>query len=141
MYNFCHPVNRDTKLKCVRAQFPYTQPVHSHRKWQKISKFTAGVYMLKDLLALLFSPFHLLVTVLLRYITFSPNRKGTVYMSIPRIQAMDLQQNATFSSSGKDIVYMDSPSTGICLNSLCVERTNLLPHFTRLCIHHVLVTN
>jgi hypothetical protein len=63
--------------------------------------------MQKDLLALLFSPFHLLVTVLLRYITFSPNRKGTVYISFPRLLAMDLRQIATFSSSGKDIVYMD----------------------------------
>ena len=107
MYNFCHSVNTDTKLKCVRAQFSYTQPVHSHRKWKKKSKFTAGLYTRKDLLALLFSPFHLLVTELLRYITFSPYRKGTVYMSFPRLLAMDLRQNATFSSSGKDIVYRD----------------------------------
>jgi hypothetical protein len=63
--------------------------------------------MQKDLLALLLSPFHLLVTVLLQYITFSPNRKGTVYMSFPRVLATNLQQNATLSSSGKGIVYMD----------------------------------
>ena len=63
--------------------------------------------MQKDLLALLLSPFHLLVTVLVQYVTFSPNRKGTVYMSFPRLLATDLQQNATFSSSGNGVVYMD----------------------------------
>jgi hypothetical protein len=63
--------------------------------------------MQKDLLALLLSPFHLLVTVLLQYTTFSRNREGTVYMSFPRLLATYLQQNATFSSSGNGIVYMD----------------------------------
>ena len=100
--------------------------------------------MQKDLLALLLSPFHLLVTVLLEYITFSPNREGIVYMSFPRLLATDLQQKATFSSSGNGIVYMDLHH--LLLQEFVsifvrVERINLLPHFTRLCFHHVLVMN
>jgi hypothetical protein len=75
----------------------------------EIYKFTAGVYMQKDLLALLFSPFHLLVTLLQQYTTFSPNRKGTVYKNLAPLLATDLQHNATFCSSRRGIVYMDLP--------------------------------
>jgi len=37
--------------------------------------------------------------------------------------------------------YSPSPSTEICFHFLRVEHINLLPHFTRLCIHHIFVTN